>query len=58
MMAVVVEGGLFCTLRAKCCRRIPSPSLSVTAALAAGSLAKVAPASLITWWRMAGSLVL
>ena len=56
-MAVAVEAGLFCTLQAKRCRRVPSLSLSVTAALAAGALAKVAPASLMAWRRMAGRLV-
>ena len=57
MVAVAGEVGLFCTLRAKRCRQVQSPSLSVTAALAAGTLAKVAPASLTAWRRMAGRLV-
>ena len=55
-MAAAVEAGLFCTLRAKRCRRVQSPSLSVTAALAAGPLSMVAPASLMAWWQMAERL--
>ena len=57
IMAAVGEVGLFCTLRAKRCRRVRSLLLSVTAALAAGALAMVAPASLMAWRQMAGRLV-
>ena len=58
MLAAAVEVGLFCTLRAKRCRRVQSPSLSVPAALTAGPSAMVAPAPLTAWWQMAGRLLL
>ena len=59
ILVAAVEVGLFCTLRAKHCRRVQSPSLSVPAALVpAGPPAMVAPAPLTAWWQMVGRLVL
>ena len=57
MLAVAVEVGLFCTLRAKRCRRVPSLSLSVVAALPAILASMVAPAPLTAWWQTAGVVV-
>ena len=61
VLAAAVEVGLICTLRAKRCRRVRSPSLLVPAALAAilappaiGPAMMVAPAPLMAWWQMAG----
>ena len=60
-MVAVVEGGVFCTLRTKRCRRVRSLSLSVTVALLGMTFrltpAMVAPAHLMAWWQMAGRLV-
>ena len=59
MLAVAVEGGLFCTLRTKRCRRVRSLSPSVTAAIIATMTfppPMVAPASLVAWWQMVGRL--
>ena len=61
LMAAVVEGGLFCTLRTKRCLRVRSLSLSVTVALLGMTTrhprSMVAPAHLMAWWQMAGRLV-
>ena len=57
IQAVAVEGGLFCTLRAKRCRRVRSPSLSVTAVFIPPAMVMVAPAPLMAWWQMAGRVV-
>ena len=56
ILAAAVEVGLFCTLRAKRCRRVRSPSLSVPAALTTIPLAilMVAPAPLMIWWQTVG----
>ena len=49
-------GGVFCPLRTKRCRRVPSLSLSVSAATAIPP-AMVAPVPLTAWWQMAERLV-
>ena len=63
MLAAAGEVGLFCTLRAKRCRRVRSLSLSVPAALARIKLARiqstpamVASAPLTARWQMAERL--
>mmetsp|Transcript_11219 Transcript_11219/g.50842 ORF Transcript_11219/g.50842 Transcript_11219/m.50842 type:complete len:325 (-) Transcript_11219:63-1037(-) len=60
MVPAAVEEGLFCTLRAKRCRRVPSLSPSVTAVSAPIPVpppAMVAPAALMAWWQMVGRVV-